>query len=127
MLALDRGGSLQAGVLFRMSLPPRRAVSCFLAWRREMFTNAYNSRWVTAQTAGGPVRAVTFVANRLYDRYAGPLEESDIAARLASASGTLGSCREYLDETVASLHAIGLHDRALERLQDLVRSQRSER
>jgi cation transport protein ChaC len=125
MLALDRGGSC-AGVLFRVAAAEARS-ELLLAWRREMFTNAYNSRWVTAQTAGGPVRAVTFVANRLYDRYAGPLEESDIAARLASASGTLGSCREYLDETVASLHAIGLHDRALERLQDLVRSHRSER
>jgi glutathione-specific gamma-glutamylcyclotransferase len=118
MLALDRGGSC-AGVLFRIAAAEARN-ELLLAWRREMFTDAYNSRWVTVQTASGPVRAVTFVANRLYDRYAGPLDEHEIAARLASAAGTLGTCREYLNETVAALHAIGLHDHVLERLQRLV-------
>jgi glutathione-specific gamma-glutamylcyclotransferase len=118
MLALDRGGSC-AGILFRIAAAEARN-ELLLAWRREMFTDAYNSRWVTAQTAGGPVRAVTFVANRLYQRYAGPLEEREIAARLASASGMLGTCREYLDETIGALHAVGLHDRVLERLQRLV-------
>ncbi len=123
MLALDRGGSC-AGVLFRVASAEARN-ELLLAWRREMFTDAYNSRWVTAQTASGPVRAVTFVANRLYRHYAGALEEREIAARLASASGTLGSCLEYLNETVAAIHAMGLHDRALERLQHLVRSRHS--
>jgi cation transport protein ChaC len=123
MLALDRGGSC-AGVLFRIAAAEARD-ELLLAWRREMFTDAYNSRWVSAQTADGPVHAVTFVANRRHQRYAGPLEEREISARLESASGTLGSCREYLDETVAALHALGLHDHALERLQRLVRKQPS--
>src|ERR1700722_1553325 len=123
MLALDRGGSC-AGVLFRIAAAEARN-ELLLAWRREMFTDAYNSRWVTAQTADGPIRAATFVANRRHDRYAGPLEEHEVAARLGSAAGTLGTCREYLDETVAALHAIGLHDHALERLQRLVRKQPS--
>jgi cation transport protein ChaC len=123
MLALDRGGSC-AGVLFRVAAAEVRN-ELLLAWRREMFTDAYNSRWVTAQTANGPVRAITFVANRLYHHYAGALEEREIAARLASASGTLGSCLEYLNETVGAIHAMGLHDRALERLQHLVRSHHS--
>jgi cation transport protein ChaC len=123
MLALDRGGSC-AGMLFRIAAAEARN-ELLLAWRREMFTDAYNSRWVTAQTADGPVRAATFVANRRHDRYSGPLEEREVASRLGSASGALGTCREYLDETVAALRAIGLHDHALERLQRLVRKQSS--
>ncbi|HLJ06563.1 MAG TPA: gamma-glutamylcyclotransferase [Acetobacteraceae bacterium] len=118
MLALDRGGSC-AGVLFRIAAAEVRS-ELLLAWRREMFTDAYNSHWLTAQTSDGPVRAVTFVANRRHLRYAGPLEESEIAARLASASGTLGTCREYLTETLAALHALGLSDHRLERLQRLI-------
>ncbi|MEJ0019921.1 MAG: hypothetical protein WDN25_25900 [Acetobacteraceae bacterium] len=35
--------------------------SLLLVWRRERFTSAYQPRWVTAHTASGPVRAVTFV------------------------------------------------------------------
>ncbi|HTI79710.1 MAG TPA: gamma-glutamylcyclotransferase [Acetobacteraceae bacterium] len=123
MLALDRGGSC-AGVLFRIAAAEARN-ELLLAWRREMFTDAYNSRWVTVQTKNGPVRAVTFVANRLHDRYAGPLDEQAIAARLGSASGALGTCREYLAETLAALNAIGLRDRALERLQQLIGNQPS--
>ena len=115
MLALDRGGSC-AGILFRVAAAHARD-ELLLVWRREAFTSAYSARWVTAQTSEGPVRAVTFVANRLYQRYAGRLDEQEIAACLASASGTLGSCREYLTETVAALQSVGLHDRVLERLQ----------
>jgi glutathione-specific gamma-glutamylcyclotransferase len=120
MLALDRGGSC-AGILFR--IPAAEAHDeLLLAWRRELFSGAYSSRWVTAHTDNGPVRAVTFVANRRYDRYAGRLDDAKIAAHLASAVGSLGSCRDYLTETVHALHAIGLRDHRMERLLRMVGS-----
>jgi cation transport protein ChaC len=118
MLALDRGGSC-AGLLFRIPAAEARA-ELLLAWRREMFTTAYRSRWVTAMTQAGPVRAVTFVVNRAYPHYGGRLDEAVIAARLASASGALGSCATYLAETLGALHAAGLRDRSLEQLQRMV-------
>jgi len=118
MLALDRGGRC-AGLLFRFPAAAARA-ELLLAWRRELFTDAYRSRWVTAVTDAGAVRAVTFVANRAYPRYAGRLDEATVAARLASASGALGSCAAYLAETLRALRAVGRRDRALERLQRAV-------
>ena len=81
-----------------------------------MFTGAYRSHWVTALTDKGPVRAATFVANRAHPRYAGKLDETAVAARLATARGSLGSCATYLAETLGALHAVGLRDRSLERL-----------
>ncbi len=114
MLALDRGGR-GAGLLFRIPAAEARA-ELLLAWRRELFTGAYHSRWVTAMTDAGPVRAATFVANRAHPRYAGRLDEAAVAARLATASGSLGSCATYLAETLGALQATGLRDRALERL-----------
>jgi cation transport protein ChaC len=114
MLALDRGGRC-AGLLFRIPAAEARA-ELLLAWRRELFTGAYRSHWVTAMTAHGPVRAATFIANRTHPRYAGRLDEAAIAARLATASGSLGSCATYLAETVGALHAVGLRDSRLERL-----------
>jgi cation transport protein ChaC len=114
MLALERGGRC-AGLLFRIPAAEARA-ELLLAWRREMFTGAYRSRWVTAMTKHGPVRATTFVANRTHPRYAGRLDETTVAARLASATGSLGSCATYLAETLGALHAVGLRDRSLERL-----------
>jgi len=114
MLALDRGGSC-GGALFRIPAEHARA-ELLLAWRRELFTGAYDSRWVTAHTADGPVPAVTFVANRTYHRYAGRLDESQIVTHLATAIGALGSCRDYLTETLGALRSLGLRDRTLERL-----------
>ena len=119
MLALERGGRC-AGILFR--IPARQARDeLLLAWRRELFTGAYRSRWVTTITDAGPQRAVTFVVNRAHNRYAGRLDETVIAAHLASAAGSLGSCMSYLMETLDALHALGLRDRSLERLQRMMR------
>ena len=115
MLALDRGGRC-AGVALRIRAAEARN-ELLLAWRREMFTGAYTARWVRAETGHGTVRAVTFVANRHHPRYAGRLDEAVIAARIALAAGPLGSCATYLAETIAALHALGLNDRGLERLQ----------
>lgn len=117
MLALERGGSC-AGLLFRIPAAEARE-ELLLPWRRELFTGAYRSRWVTAMTDAGPVRAATFVVNRDHNRYAGRLEETLVARYLATATGSLGTCMAYLTETLQALHAVGLRDRSLERLQRL--------
>ena len=114
MLALDRGGSC-AGMLFRIPAAAARD-ELLLAWRRELFTGAYQARWVAAMTDTGPVRAATFVANRAHPRYAGRLDAAVVAERLASASGSLGSCAAYLESTLGALQSLGLRDRGLERL-----------
>ena len=117
MLALERGGQC-AGMLFRIPAAQARD-ELLLAWRRELFSGAYRSRWVRAVTATGPVRAATFVVNRGHSRYAGRLEEALVATYLATATGSLGSCMSYLSETLGSLRSLGLRDRTLERLQRL--------
>jgi cation transport protein ChaC len=118
MLALDRGGS-SAGMLFRFPAATARA-EVLLPWRREMFTGSYAARWVRVDTEAGPVRAVSFVANRAHLRYAGRLDEATIAAHLAVARGSLGTCVEYLEQTLAVLRAHGRTDHRLERLERLI-------
>jgi cation transport protein ChaC len=114
MLALDRGGSCR-GVAFR--LPPEDAEhELLLLWRREMLSGAYQARWVDAQAADGPVRAIVFVANRRHARFAGVLPDAEVARHVAMATGTLGSCADYLRETVEHLRELGLRDRSLERI-----------
>jgi cation transport protein ChaC len=118
MLALDRGGS-SVGLLFRFAAATARA-ELLLPWRREMFTGAYAARWVRVDTDDGPVRAATFVANPAHPRYAGRLDEATIAACLAVAGGSLGTCAEYLMQTLAVLRAHGRTDHRLERLERVV-------
>jgi cation transport protein ChaC len=118
MLALDRGGSCHA-VVFHLSGPDVRA-KFEPIWRREMIANGYRARWVRADTINGTVPALAFVANREGERYTGRLSDEDIADRIAVACGHIGPSAEYLLETVAHCEDIGIHDRHLWRMQDLV-------
>ena len=114
MLALDRGGCCR-GIAFRLA-PDDADHELLLLWRREMLSGSYEARWVEAQTDQGPVRAIAFVANRSHARFAGVLPVEDVARHIAVAKGTLGTCAEYLVETVDHLRELGLRDRSLERI-----------
>ena len=118
MLALDRGGVCR-GVAFRIAAATVRS-ELLLVWRREMLSGAYLARWVNVATAGGPVRAVTFVANAAHARYAGKLTEDAAAERIVSASGELGSCLDYFERTVRILRTLQVRDAALERLESAI-------
>lgn len=120
MLALDHGGSCKGEIfeiaakdvpgslskLLRREIPYRRLAT---AWR-----------WVTARTADGPVRALTFYAGMRKDRFyiAHPVEEQ--ARLIARAAGHGGSAAAYLFQTVHKLEELGIHDRYVWHLQELV-------
>jgi len=82
--------------------------------------NGYLARWVSAITAEGPVRAITFVVNRGSERYAGRLSDQEIAAQIALACGHIGPSAEYLLNTVTRCEELGVHDPYLWRMQALV-------
>jgi cation transport protein ChaC len=93
-------------------------------WRREMITAAYVPRWLAVEDAAGAPcgTALAFTIDPEGSAYAGDLPESEIVRRLASASGELGSCAEYLFHTCAGLRAVGVHDTELERVALQVRA-----
>lgn len=114
MLALDRGGSCW-GVALRIPADRMRDELALL-WRREMLSGAYQARWVAASIHGRRQPALTFVVNRHSPRYLGALSLHEQARMLCAGVGHLGSCREYFDNTVASLQRLGLKDASLQRL-----------
>ena len=118
MLALDRGGSC-VGIVYKVIGPDLRS-KIIPVWRREMRGNGYLARWVSAITAEGPVRAITFVVNRASERYAGRLSDEEIADQIALACGHIGPSAEYLLNTVARCEDLGVHDPYLWRMQALV-------
>jgi cation transport protein ChaC len=118
MLALDHGGACK-GVAFRIAAPKIRE-ELGLLWQREMYGGAYNARWVTLATEAGPIRAVTFVINRKHPRYLPELSVEQTAALIATGCGDLGTCREYLENTMAHLADLGLRDSGLERIARLL-------
>ena len=120
MLALDRGGACR-GVVFR--LPPGSETAHVLTLlRREMPIRHPDppARWLTAQTAQGPVRAIAFPISRRSEMYLSGLTEDQVVHALSTACGERGSMAEYLYNTVRHLEDRGIHDRYLWRLQALV-------
>ncbi len=115
MMGLLPGGSCR-GVLLRIA-PGEAGTELPLLWRREMVTGAYVPRLLPVRTAGGPVRAVVFVANPRHPTFAGPLPPADVARAIAGACGALGRNRDYLHRTVEALRRHGIPDRGLERLE----------
>lgn len=121
MLGLDRGGSCR-GVVYRIA-PELVQTELILVWRREMIVGSYVPRWVkvTSPTATNTPRyAIAFLINRTHSLYAGPIDSDVIIKHLATARGTLGSCVDYLDQTIASLAEVNIHDRGLLVLQQAV-------
>jgi cation transport protein ChaC len=118
MLGLDRGGSCH-GMAFRLR-PTEMRHELGILWHREMLGGAYRPHWVTARTADGPKSAIAFIIARDQPRYAGRLADDRVVEILASASGWLGPCSDYVAKTAASLAALGIHDPSLERLRDRV-------
>ena len=121
MLALDRGGACK-GVLFR--LPPD-GIEANLAkiLRREhpiKRVGKPDSRWMTAQTDQGPVKAIGFPISRKSDAYLPGLATEQVVEALATAAGERGSMAEYLHATLSHLQARGIHDSYLWKLQELV-------
>ncbi len=108
MLALDHGGSCR-GMAFRIA-PDQVREELDIIWSREMIGRAYRARWVLARTSEGEVRALTFVIDRNYIRYAAKVPRDVQAAHLATAKGRLGSSMEYLENTVAHLDELGFSD-----------------
>ncbi len=120
MLALLPGGRCD-GIIVR--LPEAERVQQFkrLILREIPFREFREMvRWIHVHTPEGRKRALVFWAGPRGERVIGkrPLEE--VAWILARACGHIGSCAEYLYNTVSHLDEFGIRDRNLWRLQELV-------
>lgn len=118
VLALDRGGSCR-GLAYRIAATDRET-ELPLLWQREMVSDGYQPRWVTLRCCDTRVPAITWVVNPEGERYAGKQSPEILARHLATAGGRLGSSRDYLENTVAHLDELGIHDRPLHALLERV-------
>ncbi len=122
VLALDRGGSC-TGIAYRLN-PDVAIAELDLLWRREMVTLAYRASWLTfhpdGHNDGAGKRAISFVSRPERENFAGPMTLDQEADVIASASGFIGPCRDYLFDTVKALEADRISDPHLKKLQRAV-------
>ena len=117
MLALQRGGAC-VGVAYRMSADDPQARMLRLLKREIDFHESVRwLRWVTVRAPEGSVRALAFYCAPEGGPGVAHLTPEAQARRLARAAGHVGSCAEYLYNTVSHLEALGIRDRYLWDLQ----------
>ncbi|MBP7242603.1 gamma-glutamylcyclotransferase [Amaricoccus sp.] len=119
MMQLDRAeGAAVVGVLHRLD-PNREAAELAGLWRREMSVKPSGNLplWIeVAADDGRAVRALAFTSNPEAGNYVGTLDPDEAAEMIAGACGPVGSCAEYLMQTVAALAAHGIADPYLDDL-----------
>ncbi len=111
MLALDTGGSCN-GIAFRIA-PEDIESETEILWMREMLSGAYNAHWGNLKTETGVIQGLTFVMNRNHSRYVGNYSLDQTVEALGNGEGYLGTCREYLENTIQCLSDIDIHDKYL--------------
>ena len=114
VFALLSGGSCRGAVL-RVPRADGASVMRQL-WAREMPTGVYDPKWLTCQTAQGPVNALAFTLSRRSPNFTGELSPSTYRAIFAQACGRYGTTLDYARQTLACLRERGIEDRQLERL-----------
>ncbi|PKU26189.1 gamma-glutamylcyclotransferase [Telmatospirillum siberiense] len=119
VLGLDHGGSCR-GLAYRIAEDKVESVRGYLQ-EREMVSGVYVPKFIRLRLQDGrDVRGYVFVARRDHKQYAGSLPPERAAQLIHQGRGSTGSSRDYLASTVAHLDRLGLHDKALRRLLDLV-------
>jgi cation transport protein ChaC len=119
VLGLDAGGSCR-GIAFRLAADGL-AGSLDRLWRREMTAPpVYDVRRLPIATKRGTLTALAFTVRRDRRDYAGRLPLDAAALLIARAKGRRGTCRDYLDTTLAHLAALGIIDVPLRRLAERV-------
>jgi cation transport protein ChaC len=120
MLALDHGGRCD-GVVYQLPEGEhrehiRRLVGREISAKEDLAM----VRWVKVHTASGPIHALVFWAGPKGEGISLKLPLERVAWVLARACGHGGSCASYLYNTVLHLEELGIRDRNLWKLQELV-------
>jgi len=121
VLGLDRGGACQ-GVAFEVDAALREPTIRYLR-EREQVTSVYLERVAPVTLEGGDrVLALTYVADRLHDQYAGRLDRKAMLEHVRAGQGQFGRNTEYVLETYDHLREIGVRDGDLEWLSAKLRA-----
>lgn len=118
VFALLRGGMCR-GMVLRVPRTQGEAVLHQL-WAREMPSGVYQPQWLRCRFEAGhpePVRALAFTLPHRSPSHSGVLSAAQYRAIFSDrVGGRFGHTLDYARQTLESLRALGIRDRALEKL-----------
>ncbi len=115
VLGLDRGGRCH-GVAFRVAAEEAEATIQYLREREQVTAVYLEAVRKVRFPDGSTAPALTYLVDRAHPQYAGKLDEDDQFRIVAEAHGKSGANRDYVINTAAHLHELGMPDAVLSRL-----------
>lgn len=95
-----------------------------LLWRREMIRGGYCPVLLPLDTPQGRIRALVLTAKTDHPQYRHDLSLHETAAIIASACGSIGSNRAYLQQLTEQLEVLGIEDGHVRELSAMVQQKR---
>ncbi len=115
VLGLDRGGRCRGRAIG--ILPERETEVLTYLDERELVTDVYlRVRLPVELEDGRRVPAWCYVVRPEHEQYEGELPDAEIMERVCHGHGHAGPCREYVLQTVAHLHEMGIREPQLDRI-----------
>ena len=112
VLGLDRGGSCK-GLAYRVS-PAQAAQTIAYLREREQVTAVYVERIIPVTLADGSRKlALTYIIDKGHSQYAGRLERTELLRFVSQGRGISGPNPDYVLNTHAQLHELGVDDPTL--------------
>lgn len=106
--ALDLGSGCD-GLVFRIAAAEVTTETEIL-WRREMAGPAYHPTFVTADTAAGPLQALTFAADHSSAAIVGDVSRAEQVRCIATGAGVFGTSHAYLANIATQFAVMGIED-----------------
>ena len=126
VLALDEAEATHCNGLALAVRPDEESRVLDELRERELISSAYLEKQLRVDLEDGrSVEAVTYVVDPVHVQYCGGLDLEDQAQVIARAHGGRGPNADYLYNTAAHLHQLGIHDPELDWLADRVRTIRA--
>ena len=122
VLGLDRGGMCR-GIAYRVKGSCRAATIGYLRGREQVtsvYIEAVRNVWLTGH-AERSVSAVCYMVDRGHAQYAGRLTLEQQLHHVRSGHGRAGPNDAYVVSTVEALESLGMRDRELHRLVEMLR------
>ncbi len=116
VLGLDEGGTCD-GLLYEIA-PENWPQIYAKIHAREMLGDVYVEAIlpITIINSKEQSEAMTYVANRESKQFAPEMPVKELLGFIDQGQGTMGSCRQYVANTIRHLRELGIHDEGLERL-----------
>jgi len=116
VLGLDKGGACD-GLLYEIAAQSWPQIYDQVH-QREMLGDVYLEMALSVTVLDGGERheAITYIANHESQQFATEMPLEKLLAFISQGQGTMGSCRQYVANTILHLRELGIHDEGLERL-----------